>query len=384
MTRPLDVFFVSHSRQNWSGSQDESLEQTCAWLAGRWFGKANEASIGHYLAAMSRDMPRFGRETSDFFIDQPIEELAPVEQTLAGCHERLAMLAKADTEAMTVAQRNRHTYYVQYESFVSDLFETQSKYDQALAAQNADHTQKAAQLLAQCHPETIVERYAHMASLQGITRGEQGLIFTINTRWLNHYVRLRQQLRQEPVRYNFAATQHEKLAQAAGKLTFYFDRQKQLWQVLGQAETGANVFSLRERLPVISSAAAAIAEPEVFQTGIQSNDPIKLTLRPIMPKGSRPGLKPVPLAAGNYQLAILMVEPTATATGEQILDVSLKGRSLKQSISDRVDLFDRAGGTNRAFALKYSLELLQPGTIELTLKPVRGRAFLCGAVLTPD
>jgi hypothetical protein len=63
--------------------------------------------------------------------------------------------------------------------------------------------------MAACHPEQIIKQSAGF-SAAGITRGEQGLVVSLNTRWLSHYVRLRQLLGVEPVRYKFGPTSHGK------------------------------------------------------------------------------------------------------------------------------------------------------------------------------
>ena len=97
--------------------------------------------------------------------------------------------------------------------------------------------------IATCHPEQVIEQFAAF-SRAGMTRGEQGLVVSLNTRWLSHYVRLRQLLGLEPVRYKFGPTSHDPLAQAAGKFTFHFDSQRRLWQTLGTVETGADAFTL--------------------------------------------------------------------------------------------------------------------------------------------
>jgi hypothetical protein len=50
---------------------------------------------------------------------------------------------------------------------------------------------------------------------------------------------------------------------------------------------------------------------------------------------------------------------------------------------DRVDLFTRAGGANRAVELSYPVSLPNAGSVELRLTPVTGKAVLCGAILEP-
>ena len=77
-----------------------------------------------------------------------------------------------------------------------------------------------------------------------MTRGEQGLVVSMNTRWLPHYVRLRQARHRSRSATTSAPTSHDPLAQSPGRFTFYFDTQHRLWQTLGTEETGAETFVL--------------------------------------------------------------------------------------------------------------------------------------------
>jgi hypothetical protein len=51
--------------------------------------------------------------------------------------------------------------------------------------------------------------------------------------------------------------------------------------------------------------------------------------------------------------------------------------------TDRIDIFEQAGQANRILARRYSVTLEKPGRVDVTLKPVNGKALLCGAVLEP-
>ena len=97
----------------------------------------------------------------------------------------------------------------------------------------------------------MIEQFAKFSSLGGITRGEQGLVVSMNLRWLPHYVRQRQALGMEPVRYNFGPTSHDPLAQGAGKFTFHFDADHAVWECLGEKETGARVFVVPDGAKII-------------------------------------------------------------------------------------------------------------------------------------
>lgn len=105
MTHPLDIFFASHSRQNWSASKDEDARATANWMAACCFGEANRESMGSYLHDWSSSMPFFGRETSDFFIDRPMQSFADPQKAMKDCEDRLAILAQADSSRMTESQK---------------------------------------------------------------------------------------------------------------------------------------------------------------------------------------------------------------------------------------------------------------------------------------
>jgi hypothetical protein len=467
-TRPLDLFFASHARQVFEKTKDEPLRATCEQVGGK--------ELGEYLYRWITEAPRFARETSDHFIDRPLTNAAAV---VAGCRERLALLGTADSE--------RAKYHRGLEEFIAAFYQTHEQFQNAETLWKKGDLAGARAVMANCRPEPVIEQFAKFSSIGGMTRGEQGLLVSLNTRWLVYYVRLRQALGMEPVRYNFAPTSHDKLAQAAGRFTYYFDADHRVWQTLGSEETGAETFS------------AASASDEIARHGLQSDKPITLTLQPIVHKA--------PLPAGKYRLRLLAADPSSTAAGQRVFAVQVKatgaaggpvrysfaptrakfvrllcrgnsvndwssivevaspalagGASASTSVkeceavhaidrrantrwaargdnvwiqfplktdvaleqldvtwhlgeqrqyrveflvsddgrdwrkvaaksapasapvTERVDLFARAGGANRLVELVYPVHLPTPGVVEVRLTPVTGKALLCGAVLEP-
>ena len=51
------------------------------------------------------------------------------------------------------------------------------------------------------------------------------------------------------------------------------------------------------------------------------------------------------------------------------------------AVTERVDLFAKAGGANRLVELVYPVTLPEPGVAEVRLVPVTGKAVVSGAVL---
>ena len=300
-TRPLDLYFASHARQVMRETKDEPLRATCDAFAAQTLG---EAGLGEYLYRWSTEAPRFGRETSDHFIDRPLTNVAAV---IAGCRERLALLETAKGPSAN--------YYRGLEQFIAAFCETHDLFQRAQAALASNEVAQARSLMAQCHPEEVIRQFATFSSIGGITRGEQGLVVSLNTRWLVYYVRLRQMLGLEPVRYSFAPTSHDPLAQAPGRFTYLFDADHHVWQTLGTEETGAQTF------------AAPKAKEPIGLYGLQSDKPVSLTVRPIVHKAS--------LLPGDYRLRLVLLDPDSTAPGQRVFTVSVNSPS-----SDETWAFD--------------------------------------------
>jgi hypothetical protein len=357
-TRPLDLFFTSHARQVWQGTRDQPLRTTCADLATAWFGAAAGNAMGAYLEDWVTGAPKFARETTDLFIDRP---LADVEHVLAGCRERLKRIDPADRSSMTPAERQRCAYFRGLEEFIVAFYQTHSAFQNAQALARKGDLAGARKLMADCHPEPVIERFARFSALGGITRGEQGLVVSLNLRWLTHYVQLRQSLAMEPVRYRFGPTSHDKLAQAAGRFTYAFDAQHRLWQTLGTEETGAATF-------------ATPNGDEICRSGIESQQPITITLGPIMQKGSLP--------PGRYRLRLWFADPSSSAAGQRVFTVSVAG-AVEAEAHRRVDVFQQTGQAGRTLEIAFPLTVPPRAKLQLTLTPERGKALLCACTVEP-
>jgi len=339
-TRPLDLFFSSHIRQVWERTQNEPLRGACDEMAARALG---DIRLGEYLERWATGAPIFGRETSDDFIDRP---LLDVDAVVSGCRERIALLGSAEND--------RANYFRGLEQFIAAFHETHGLLQRSQAALKSKNLDEARRIMAQCHPEAVIEQFAKLAS-SGITRGEQGLIVTLNTRWLVYYIRQRQMLGMEPIRYNFGPTSHDKLAQAPGHFTYFFDVGQKVWQTLGEEETGASIFT------------AASASDEIARHGVESDKPFTFTLRPIVRKAALP--------AAHYQVRLLLFDPDSTAEGQRVFTVSVG------ATSSAVDIFKEAGGAKRMLEKTYPVTLRASGEIAVTLTPVEGKAVISGAVL---
>lgn len=355
-TRPLDLFFTSHARQVWQATRNEPLRTTCDDLAAKWFGPAAGVKMGDYLQRWVTGAPKFARETSDFFIDRRLTNVAEV---VAGCRDRLKLLESVDRVSLAPAGRDRVDYFRGLEEFIAAFFPTHEAFQNAQALAKKGDLAAARKVMADCHPEPVIEKFARSSSIGGITRGEQGLVVSLNLRWLAHYVQLRQALAMEPVRYRFGPTSHDKLAQYPGTFTYFFDAEHHLWQTLGTEETGAETF-------ILPGSAA-----EIGRSGIESAKPITLTLRPVMQKAR--------LAQGVYRLRLYCIDPVSTAAGQRVFTVSIPGGT----VSDRIDIFKETGQANRILERSYPVTVDRSGQVQVTVTPVQGKASISACTLEP-
>jgi hypothetical protein len=363
-TQPLDLFFKSHAEQVWAATKDRPLRAMCEDMAARSFRPGTRATMGEYLERWVTDAPKFARETSDSFIDRP---LTNVPQVVAGCRERLALLARVDAANLTHEERDRLDYFKGLEEFIADFYLTQDEFQRSQELWKSGNLAEARVAMADCDPARVIEEFARCSSSGGITRGELGLVVSMNTRWLPHIIRYRQMLGLEAVRIKFAPTQHDKLAQSPGVFTFHFAPDHQVWECRGEEETGARVFT------------APTLQDEICRTGIESDQSLQVVFQPILNHGNRSRSQSASLPAGDYWLRLFLLDPVSAHTGQRVFRVSVGGTIL----DERVDIFADSGGRRRVLERVWPVKLDQPGSLTMTLTPVRGKVLICGAVLEP-
>jgi hypothetical protein len=370
-TRPLDLFFASHARQVWSTSKDEPLSTTCLDMAEKCFGASARDKLAEYLERWVTDAPKFARETGNYFIDKP---LTNVEQVVAGCRQRLKLLAAVDQAKLTREQSDRVAYFQGLEEFIAAIQQTQSALQHSQALLKSGDRAGARAAMAECHPEAVIEQFAKFSSLGGITRGEQGLVVSLNLRWLPHFLRQRQALGLEATRFNFAPTSHDKLAQSPDEYTWHFDAQHQMWQTLGAEETGAGAYVLPPETKLTLGGDLPKADGEICRAGIVSDRPIHITLAPIMGGAALP--------QADFRVTLLFADPSATAAGQRVFEVAIAG-SEPTPVQERLDIFHLAGSRNRVVERSYTMKAPRPGKLTLTLTPVTGKALVSGVVVQP-
>lgn len=397
-TRPLDLYLKSLSEQVWSTTRNRPLRTTCDAMAERWFGPSARSVMGEYLERWVTDAPIFARETSFHFMDnhpsQGAYAVANATAVIAGCKSRAKLIEEVDPAALSPEQRDRVNYFKGLEAFIAAFYPCHQKLDrsvQRLKDRDLDGSRIA---LTDARPEEVIERFARFSSLGGITRGEQGLVVSMNTRWLTHFIRQKQALGMEPIRYNFGPTSHDPLAQSAGPYTFHVDAAGRVWQTFGEKETKAKVFVLPASVRIERPDTMPVEFEEIGHSGIESDTYLSIPVRPIM--------QSAPLPAGEYKLRLLMIDPFSKAEGQRVFSVAIntvvpdqiddggqrsnagQQRVRKnQVVRDEVDIFKEAGRPARLVERAYAVKLDKGGTVEVAFRPIKGTVLLSGIVLEP-
>jgi hypothetical protein len=380
-TRPLDLYFASLARQVWRSGRDQSLRTACEEMAERSFGSGARAAAGEYFARWVTEAPIFGRETSDYFIDRKLEN---VDQVVAGCRQRLQSLDRLNAAGLTAEQKDRLDYFRGLETFIMDFFRAQDAFQRSQeSARQGDFT-GARQAISACEPSKVIEQFARFSSKGGITRGEQGLVISLNLRWLAHIVAHRQALGLEPMRYSIAPTSHDPLAQSPGWMTFFLAADRHMWQCLGERELEAPIWTLPPEAKVTLPGGTPRWLSEICRAGVETDRPLSISLGPIFgPRG-----KPTPLRPGRYRATLLLLDPVSTAPGQRVFEVtvaSVEGRTKADSTTktDRIDIFQETGRRNQVLRRQYDIQVERPGRVTVQLTPIHGKAVLSAATLEP-
>jgi len=378
MTRPLDLYFASLARQTWSRTRNEPLDVTCRLAAEHWFGREHRETLGPYLQQWVDEAPMFARETSDWFVDRPLDEPGPVAESM---HRRLKLLRDVDTGAMRPGAKQRVAYFEGIERFATEVHRLEWMFRQAhaaLAQGRFDEARKLAQPLT-AEVERVIGELAGTLQRDGITRGEQGLIVTLNTRWLPHYVALQQRLALAPIRDNFGPTVHDPIAPRPGKFTLHFDPRKNLWQTFGEKETGAKVFTLAAGEKLDTGVEGPPGIDEIARQGLEIDQPLTLPLRPIIhgAYGGRDIKQSPNLPKGRYRLTLWTVVPAGRAESASKLTVTCGPAVVGQFTEPAGTETD---GPAKLWRRDYQVTVTEPGEVKLTIEPVGGKVWLAGLV----
>ncbi len=369
--RPLDLYFKSLAQQVWKRSLDEPIHRTCMDMAQRSFGLPFRESMGEYLVQWIHHAPMFGRETTDAFIDRPLKNGKTV---IEECQKRRSLLSDVDPYSMTPEAKDRLQYAKSLEDFFIQFYQSQSALERCKEYVKKFQIYQAYETLKECKPESVIENYAQLSQIGGISAGEKGLLVSLNLRWYPYFMGLRQSMREEPIRVNFQPTHNDPLAQAPGKNTFFIDAKGRWWVGMGTRETGLDTFTTAT-LPE----SASPAYQEIGQTGILIPQKSQIRILPFAESA---------MPSGGILIRLFFVEPELQNPGQRVFDLQMWEESSDRSrpvpfVKDRIDILQRTGKPNRVLDLSYKADI-QHGALVIELDPIRGSALLCGVMIVPD
>lgn len=381
MTRPLDLYFESLAAQTWSRSRNEPFEVTCRRAAGHLFGSEYREVMGNYLVRWTDEAPMFARETSDWFVDRPLEEIEPIAKTTA---ERLEILSSLPVDEMHPEAAERVRYFKGIETFALEVHRLERSFREAYRLLEEGNESEAKKIAAQIvdQPSMVIDRLAKTLSAGSITRGEQGLIVSLNTRWLPHYENLGQRLGIRPIRYNFGTTRHDPIAPRAGKYTFLFDSSQRIWQTLGEKETGATVYTLASDNKFSCPKDSPAAIESVGREAIAISQPVTIPLWPIMHKaygGKEVRLSPQ-IAAGRYKLIAWILLPPNCRSALFDFKVTSGNETLIEGSKTL-----KSGNPDQSCIASFELPIHVPTSseIRMLISPKGGNVMLSGVQLMP-
>lgn len=240
-THPLDPFFNNHENQVWKNSENETWEQTVSGFSASLL-KAEESNLNCYFQLWFKEAPMFGRETSDHFLvlqeDYALEGYGSSMEVVEKARARLAVLEKVDSEALNAQGLKEYRYHIGLEKFIISFFTNHHHAHSIINALKESDVGDAVSMAGKLNAEETVGIYADTIGEYGPTRGEEGLLISLNLRWLPDYIDLKQRTGLEPVRLNFQPTSHDPLAQAPGSHTFFVDENRHFWLSAGESELG--------------------------------------------------------------------------------------------------------------------------------------------------
>jgi hypothetical protein len=330
-TRPLDLFFKNVADQVWTGSENETLDVTTSEMAKRTFGPKAQEPGKRFLLDWIYDGPAFGEETSDKFVNRG--HVLDAENEAVGAKARLALLNQIHPLVQSETAREWVAYFEDWEHYAQAVYQAQSALQKSETALEAGDRALARREIAVASPVSAIEDYAKAIRHGQTSRGEKGILITLNLRWLPYFEAQRQAVGLEPLQIEFAPTYHEPLAQGAGHYSFDFDASKHVTEVLGSQELGVEVrtFGGDAQCP----------------SGIEVQSPVALAVG---------GLGGTKLQAGEYGVRLVMAE-----TGKVELE---------------------SGGARKEVTSASEIEVqASDGKVHFTLSPAVGSARVCGLTL---
>ncbi len=242
-THPLDLLFNHYEDQVWKNSEDKPFDEAIAGFASSLM-KQEDETLHLYFKQWYHEAPMFARETSDYFLrlnqDYNQDGYGSSEEVIKKAEQRLELLKGVNVKALNRKGEREYLYQMGMEKFIISFFTCHQYGHAAFIDLQQGNRNEAAELIRKVRPVETVRKFAKMIGEYGATRGEEGLLISLNLRWLPDYIDLEQRVGLTPVRINFQPASHDPLAQGMGNHTFFIDRKGDFWLSLGEKELNIN------------------------------------------------------------------------------------------------------------------------------------------------
>lgn len=243
-THPLDLLFENYERQVWTSTENQTRKTDVEEFT-RTLLQKEEENLLKYFKIWFSEGPMLGRETTDHFIAtyEPYE-LDDYESALDAkekAEERLKLLNSVDQAALNTQGKKEFQYQLDMEHFIISFFNNHHHIHQAYLALQEGNYELAREHAAQTNPEEAIRIYAKTITAYGATKGELGVLVSLNLRWLPEYINIKELTGLEDIRINFQPTSHDPLAQSSGRYSFHIDSEGEMWKGIGQKEIGMEV-----------------------------------------------------------------------------------------------------------------------------------------------
>jgi hypothetical protein len=376
MLRPHDLYFKSHSVQTWQTTKDQTQEETCRRMALNLFGVEGEQSGGEYLSDWIRSAPMFGRETSDYMLDDWASE-EPFsndrqEAVQKSSARRRGLLDKINVSPNIPSASLHLAYWRGLEEFAADYCKDENLLRRSIAAINSGDPASAKSLLDRSNPASTIEKYAAYASQLGFLSGDKGALVLMNLKWYPVFVGMNQLLGRESYRINFAPTKHEPSAQGSGRRSFFFDVENKIWLVQGQRELRGEEWVCPDGR-LMQTDGLTEAEKEIVRSGLRWSQRVKIPVVPVM-RSYFASKNTYPQCSLPRKLRVYVADPSVKNSGDVEFDIVLDGAQV-------VKLGTIQPEPNVAQVFEFDIPSEFSGGIVVGIEPHKGQVTLCGLQL---
>ena len=243
-THPLDLLFENYERQVWTSSEnqprEDAVQEYCEALM-----ESQEDKLVNYFQLWFAEGPMLGRETTDHFMatyePYDLEGYTSALDAKEKASERIQLLQAIDLSSLNAQGKKEYQYQLAMEHFIISFFNNHHHIHQAYLALEAENYELAREHMQQTNPEQTIEIYARAIKAYVASKGELGVLVSLNLRWLPEYMNIRQRAGIDDIHINFQPTSHDPLAQSPGKYTFHIDPEGLMWTGLGKKEIAQGV-----------------------------------------------------------------------------------------------------------------------------------------------